>query len=233
MEDLLVDSEYRRWDDEWVPHEKWERQRQYTPTWLNHLHGFHNHKAAANNRAVELIEAHIPKDVQEGDFHDNMYCFAYSEVEVQIETSHDSAYFLLAPRVVHRTFTAPRQVIDPLRRGLRTIVQEEALGIESFLDFVMLMLRLLEETCATFAKPSILAEPFALPQVDKVDNAHEIVKAVQHEIQHWVEFSEFEDGYDWAYQFDDQVFSIIPLQNRAESILGKLKGQICKNIPKE
>jgi hypothetical protein len=61
------------------------------PNLVGQVRYFHNLRAAANDITVDLIEAHIPKDVQERDFHDNTYCFTYLEVEVQIEASEDSA----------------------------------------------------------------------------------------------------------------------------------------------
>jgi hypothetical protein len=103
----------------------------------------------------------------------------------------------------------------------------------------MLMLRLLKETSANFVNPEALAlavsveepveGPVEEPEVDKIHELIMIAKAVQ-DIQHWVESASFADEYSWVYYFEEQNFSIISLQDRAESILGMSKGQICKNI---
>ena len=183
----------------------------YTPTWLGKAHGFRDLGRMQEENVVALIEAHLPSDVVEWDYEcDQSWLFRYPEVDVRLVTTSDSVSFFLPVEVVNRNYTLERTVIDPLRLSLRNLIAQDGPRLATFVEFAILVLRVLEETSACL----------------RIWRAADIIKPSEwgpwlpQQVRSWEEVLDNPIGVD-----------LTSIKDTAHYILGKTPEEICAKLP--
>lgn len=113
--------------------------------------GFRDIPVVAKERLVDLNNKHKPRDMQKWSLEGERYRSFYEAVEVQLEVLEDELCFLRPPLVVDTASTLHRKILDPLRKRLKRMAENEAPEIVHSTHLATLLLRFLEETSAAIA----------------------------------------------------------------------------------
>ena len=182
----------------------------YIPTWMGRAHGFIDFGRLQEEEVVTLIETHLPSDLVEWDYQDHQcWFFRYPEIDVRLTTASDSLSFFLPVEVINRNYTLERTVIDPLRLNLRNLIAQDGPQLTSFLDFALLVLRVLEETSASL----------------RIWRGQDIVEVSDRrpwqsqQVRHWKDVLDNPFGVD-----------LTSIKDTAHYILGKTPKEICAKI---